>query len=148
MACWRLGGRLAAAAGVLLAVGCGGPAGTAGSPPPDSAQQSYSQLAPPRAVCGTSRTAVDVPVLIEVEKGSVSCPVALRVQAAYDAAIRAGKVRGNGGGAPVRVSGWTCQGLATTAILQTGEASHCGKDGTEIVAVLATQSPYASPAGP
>ena len=63
--------------------------------------------------CGTSRTAANVPVEIKVDHGQVSCSTALQVEAAYARAIAAGQAPGNGGGGPVKVSGWTCQGLAT-----------------------------------
>jgi len=132
--------RLAAAAFAVLVTGCGaaagphgGPAGTPGGSPP-------GQLPPPRATCGTTRTAANVPVIVEVEKGSASCPVAMRIQGDYTALVRAGKVPGNGGGAPVNVSGWTCQGEDTPTIVRTGEASNCRKGHTEIIAVLNLQS--------
>jgi hypothetical protein len=140
--------RAAAAGTLLVTAGCSASSSPPHSPPTVPAAPSYTQLAPPRARCGTTRTVVNVPITVEVEKGSVSCALAMRVQAAYAAAIRAGKIRGNGGGAPLSVDGWTCQSLNTTAILQTGEASHCGRDGTEIVAVLATQTGSASPGSP
>jgi hypothetical protein len=136
-------------AGVATAVviaaalaGCGGSSGpshpaAAGSVSPSA---SPSQLAPPRQTCGTSHTAVDVPVLIEVEQGTASCPLAMHIQSAYTGLVRSGKVPGNGGGAPVKVDGWTCQGTDTTTTVQTGEASECRKGTTEIVAVLKLQS--------
>lgn len=88
--------------------------------------------------CGTSRTAANVPVEIKVDRGQVSCSTALQVEAAYARAIAAGQAPGNGGGGPVKVSGWTCQGLATPELLKTGETSKCVKDGHEIVAILET----------
>ncbi len=86
--------------------------------------------------CGTSRTAASVPVEIEVDRGQVSCSVAMQVEASYARAIVAGLAPGNGGGGPVRVDGWTCQGLATPQLLKTGETSKCASDGREIVAIL------------
>jgi hypothetical protein len=77
-----------------------------------------------------------VPVIIEVEKGSVACSTAMRIQGDYTALVRAGRVPGTGGGAPVKVNGWTCQGESTPTIVQTGEASACRNGGTEIIAVL------------
>ena len=47
-----------------------------------------------------------------------------------------GQVPGNGGGAPVVVSGWTCQGYDTPEVLRTGNASQCHSGGTAILAVL------------
>ena len=44
---------------------------------------------------------------------------------------------GNGGGAPVVVSGWTCQGYDTPEVLRTGNASQCRSGGNAILAVLA-----------
>jgi hypothetical protein len=85
-----------------------------------------------------------VPVIVEVEKGTAACSLAMRIQRGYTALVRAGRVPGNGGGAPVQVNGWTCQGEDTPTIVQTGEASSCRKGGTEIIAVLNLQS---QPAG-
>ena len=141
------GSRLAAAAFAALAgcvTGCGSAAGAPGPPADASGGASASQLAPPRATCGTARTAANVPVIVEVEKGTAACSLAMRVQRGYTALVRAGRVPGNGGGAPVQVNGWTCQGEDTPTIVQTGEASSCRKGGTEIIAVLNLQS---QPAG-
>jgi hypothetical protein len=132
--------RLAAAGLALLIAGCGASPDPQGGPPHASAPPSATQLAPPRAICGTARTAVNVPVIIEVEKGAAACSLAMRIQDAYTAEVRAGRVRGTGGGAPVRVDGWTCQGEDTPTIVQTGEASQCHRGGTEIVAVLNLQA--------
>ena len=140
--------RLAAAALAALAAlaGLAGCGTAAGARPSANASGGLTagQLAPPRAICGTARTAANVPVIIEVEKGSAACPLAMRIQRGYTALVRAGKVPGNGGGAPVRVDGWTCKGEDTPVIVQTGEASSCRKGGTEIIAVLNLQG---EPAG-
>ncbi len=93
------------------------------------------------ATCGTTRTAADVPVIIKVIKGTVSCGVAMQVENEYAAKIRAGQVRGNGGGAPVAVSGWTCQGYPTPEVLSTGNASQCHTGSATIVAVLPVPTP-------
>ncbi len=90
--------------------------------------------------CGTSRTAANIPVEIEVYRGQVACPAALQVEASYAKAIVDGKAPGNGGGGPVTVDGWTCEGLATPQLLKTGETSKCAKDGHEIVAILKSPS--------
>jgi hypothetical protein len=95
----------------------------------------------PGASCGTTRTAANVPVIIKVTQGTVNCGTALRVENEYAAAIRAGQVRGNGGGAPVAVSGWTCQGYPTPEVLSTGNASRCRTSGSAIVAVLPVPTP-------
>jgi hypothetical protein len=88
--------------------------------------------------CGLSRTAANVPVEVEINHGQVSCAVAMTVEKSYAAAIVAGRAPGNGGGGPVAVNGWTCQGFATPELLKTGDASKCAKDGTEILEILKT----------
>ena len=140
-----VGAAAIAVAIAALATGCS----TSGGPPHPSSSPipAATQLAPPRAICGNSHTAVNVPVVLEVEKGSVACQVAMRIQASYTALVRSGKVPGNGGGAPVKVNGWICQGADTTTAVQNGEASKCTKGGTEIIAVLNLGSSSASPSG-
>jgi hypothetical protein len=96
--------------------------------------------------CGTTRTGVNVPVIIEIGKGQVTCGTALQVENSYATLIRNGDVRGNGGGAPVKVSGWTCQGFPTPEVLKTGQTSACHNRGAEVLAVL--PPPSARPAGP
>jgi hypothetical protein len=86
--------------------------------------------------CGAGRTAANVPVEIEVNRGQVSCAVALTVEKGYAAAIVAGHAPGNGGGGPITVSGWKCQGFATPEELKTGDVSQCVKDSVQIVAIL------------
>ena len=132
--------RLAVAGLALLIAGCGTSPGPPDAPPAASGPPPATQLPPPRATCGTTRTAVNVPVIIEIEEGTAACSLAMRIQDAYTAAVQAGRVRGNGGGAPVRVDGWTCQGLDTPQLLKTGETSKCAKAGREIVAILKTPS--------
>jgi hypothetical protein len=90
--------------------------------------------------CGTGKTAANVPVEIEVDRGQVSCPTAMKIEADYAKAIAEGLAPGNGGGGPVQVSGWTCQGLDTPQLLKTGETSKCVKDSHEIVAILKSPS--------
>jgi hypothetical protein len=99
--------------------------------------------------CGTAHTAVGVPVIIKVAKGNVGCATALGIENKYTAMIKAGDVRGNGGGAPVTVNGWTCQGYLTPEILQTGDASQCHTSTASILAVLpaTTPSPAATVSG-
>jgi len=60
----------------------------------------------------------------------------MTIEQDYVKAIRAGQAPGNGGGGPIRINGWTCQGFATPIVLKTGNASKCVKDGDEILAVL------------
>jgi hypothetical protein len=129
---WGRGTRvvgLAAGGAVLLAGGAGLLAGCS------------SSGAGVGATCGTTRTAADVPVVIKVTEGIVSCGTAMQVENEYAAKIRAGQVRGNGGGAPVAVSGWTCQGYPTTEVLSTGNASQCHTGSAAIVAVLPVPTP-------
>lgn len=93
---------------------------------------------PKPTACGTTKTAADVPIHIEVTSGHVSCATALSIEQKYAEAIRSGLAPGNGGGGPVKVNGWTCQGYATPVVLHTGKASKCVKDGAEILAILPT----------
>jgi hypothetical protein len=97
--------------------------------------------------CGVTKTAVHVPVTILVVKGTVSCAAVLRAEQAYAAKIRDGALEGNGGGAPVSVDGWTCQGYPTPEVRRTGDASECHTANAEVVAVLSLASAPASPPG-
>jgi hypothetical protein len=95
------------------------------------------------ATCGSTQTAAGVPVIIKVAKGSVNCKTAMQVENEYAAKIKAGQVAGNGGGAPVVVSGWTCQGYNTPEVLSTGNASQCHTGSATILAVLPVSTPTA-----
>jgi hypothetical protein len=86
--------------------------------------------------CGRTRTAANVPVTIKVVRGRTSCATALAVERSYAKAILAGKAPGNGGGGPVHVSGWTCQGYPTPKVLKTGDASQCVNGSRKILAIL------------
>jgi hypothetical protein len=86
--------------------------------------------------CGTTRTAANVPVDIQIARGEVSCATALAVERNYAKAILSGDVAGTGGGAPVHVQGWVCQGFTTPVVLKTGQASKCVDGGDEILAIL------------
>jgi len=121
---------LACTAGVLAGAGCS-PGG--------------SHAAGAGATCGTARTAADVPVVIKVTRGAVDCATALRVENQYAAKVRGGQVRGNGGGAPVTVDGWTCQGYPTPEVLSTGNASQCHTATATILAVLPVPTPSGTP---
>jgi hypothetical protein len=92
------------------------------------------------STCGTTRTGVNVPVVIKVAKGTVDCATAMHVEQSYAAMIKDNQVRGNGGGAPVTVDGWTCQGYPTPQVLRTGDASMCRSGSAEVVAVLELSS--------
>jgi hypothetical protein len=107
---------------VTLVTGCGSPA----SKPSSAATPKDTSAA--MTACGVTRTAANVPVDIQVARGQVSCSTAL--------AILSGKVLGTGGGAPVHVQGWTCQGFTTPVVLKTGQASKCVEGSTEILAIL------------
>ena len=124
---------LAALALALAAAGCGGGSGgkgQGGAAPSASASQKVL------STCGTTKTAVNVPVIIEVHRGKVDCDEAMTIERKYAAAIASGKEPGNGGGGPVMVDGWTCRGFATPEVLRTGNASKCDKGTAEILAVL------------
>ena len=88
-------------------------------------------------LCGQTRSAINVPVTIEVERGYVACGTALTIEREYAQAIDEGKAPGNGGGGPVPVDGWTCSGFPTPEVLKTGDASKCVRGSTEIMAILA-----------
>jgi hypothetical protein len=128
-ALWLAGSALLLAAGTGLLSGCSSAAASARGD---------------GATCGTTRTAANLPVVIKVAKGTVDCSTALQVENEYAAMIRDGEVRGNGGGAPVAVSGWTCQGYPTPEVLSTGDASQCHTGSAAIIAVLPVPSPPAT----
>jgi hypothetical protein len=90
--------------------------------------------------CGTVRTAAGVPVDVEVV-GRASCHDAMTVERDYSHALASGRVPGNGGGAPVTIHGWVCQGYDTPEVLATGRASACRKHGMRILAILPSPSP-------
>jgi hypothetical protein len=94
--------------------------------------------------CGITRTGANVPVIIKVSKGPVTCSAAMTAEANYTKIVESGKLTGNGGGAPAAVgNGWTCQGYPTPEVLKTGNASECHTSSTQILAVidLASASP-------
>lgn len=125
---------LAALALALAAAGCGGGGKGQGTAAAPSASASTKAL----PSCGTTKTAANVPVTIEVHRGKVDCQEAMSVERKYAAAIESGKEPGNGGGGPVKIDGWTCRGFATPVVLRTGNASKCEKGTLEILAVLPT----------
>jgi hypothetical protein len=116
---------------VTAAAGCGSPAAKSTGTAASSAGSATST-----ASCGTTKTAANVPVHIQVARGQVSCSTALAIERQYAKAILSGKVPGTGGGAPVHVQGWTCQGFATPVVLKTGQASKCVQGADEILAIL------------
>lgn len=96
------------------------------------------------ASCGTTRTGADVAVIIKVAKGDVSCSTAMSVEQDYATDIKKGDVRGTGGGAPIEIDGWSCEGYATPKVLSTGDASECHTGSSEILAVLASDATTSS----
>jgi hypothetical protein len=125
-----LGMTVLAALIALAAAGCGHSASAT------PAAKTATAPSHPATHCGTSRTVANVPVRIEVTRGKVTCAEAMTVEHAYTKAIAEGKAPGNGGGGPVEVSGWKCQGFPTPKVLATGWASSCVRGGTQILAVL------------
>jgi hypothetical protein len=121
-----------AAAAVLLAAGCGSSASAAGNSRPGSSSTAAANV----ESCGTTRTAANVPVYVQVQHGQASCATAMAVERAYAKAILAGRAPGNGGGGPVNIEGWTCRGFDTPTVLKTGQASKCVRHGVEILAIL------------
>ena len=115
---------------LTMAAGCGSPA----RKPNAAAKQSATPAG--ATSCGTTRTAANVPVDIQVAHGQGPCSTALAVERDYARAILSGKVPGTGGGAPVRVQGWVCQGFTTPVVLKTGQASKCVQGSSEILAIL------------
>jgi hypothetical protein len=122
-------GSITLAAALIAVGGCGSHA----TKPPSSAASPTGTVT---TACGTTRTAANVPVDIQIARGQVSCATAMAVERDYAKAILSGKVPGTGGGAPVQVQGWTCQGFATPVVLKTGQASKCVQGGSEILAIL------------
>jgi hypothetical protein len=128
---------------LALAAGCSGSSTAApASPSAASAQQVTGK------VCGTAYTAAHVPVRVEVPRGGIDCALALRVQADYTRKLAAGEAPGNGGGGPVPVDGWTCEGYPTPQVLRTGRASECHRGGVEFFAVLLAPGSPASSTSP
>jgi hypothetical protein len=131
-----LAGRAAMALIVtVLAAGCG-----ATGPPaaPGTARGRGPAGGSGGVSCGTTKTAANVPVQVQVRYGKVTCDAAMAIERDYARAIKDGSAPGNGGGGPVKIDGWTCQGFATPVVLRTGQASKCVLSGTEILAILPT----------
>jgi hypothetical protein len=124
-----LAGLVAAA---IAVAGCG----SAAPSPARSPSPTHARTAKAVKSCGTTKTAANVPVRIEVQHGPETCKAAMSVERHYAGAILAGRAPGNGGGGPVNVGGWTCQGFATPVVLRTGNASKCVKGTDEILAIL------------
>jgi hypothetical protein len=139
----------AVAASALAVLAAGAVAGCGATPGKPSTTAAGGGPGPtassvPATRCGTVRTAAGVPVDVDVV-GQASCQDAMMVEREYTHAFASGKVRGNGGGAPVRIHGWVCQGYDTPQVLATGRTSACRKQGMQILAVLILPSPSSSP---
>jgi hypothetical protein len=134
-------------AGGGLAAGCSAASGASSSPAPEAgaAVSGAPQPTPSGKACGNTRTGAGVPVIVKVTKGDVDCATAMRIENAYAALVKHGALQGNGGGAPLSVSGWTCQGYPTPQVLATGAASECHTASTELVAVLALPATSSTP---
>lgn len=144
-----MGGRSRAVAASVLAMLAAGAMAGCGAKPETQTTTAAGAPGPaassvPATRCGTARTAAGVPVDVDVV-GHASCQDALTVERAYTRALASGKVPGNGGGAPVTIHGWVCQGYDTPQVLATGRASACRKHGMQILAVLILPSPSPSP---
>jgi hypothetical protein len=109
-----------------------------------NASASADTALPPGHTCGMAYSAAHVPVIIRAQDG-VACSVALRIEARYSKKLSAGEAPGNGGGGPVPVEGWTCQGYPTPQVLRTGRASECHRDGLRFFAILPAPSGSAAP---
>jgi hypothetical protein len=126
---------LAALAASTVA-GCGGASGQQSA----AAASGRPAASVPAIHCGRARTAAGVPVDVEIV-GRASCHAAMAVEREYSRALASGRVPGNGGGAPVTIQGWICQGYDTPQVLATGRTSACHKHGSQILAVLPSISP-------
>ena len=140
--------------GAALAAGCSTASGASSAPSPgagaSASAAAAAQPTPSGKACGTAHTGVGVPVIIKVTKGNVDCATALQVENSYSAMVQQGARPGPGGGAPLPVNGWTCQGYPTPQVLATGAASECHTTSAELVAVLAMPASTSAPsaAGP
>jgi hypothetical protein len=134
-------------AGVIA--GCSAASGASSSPGPGPGAAVSAaptpQPTPSGKACGNTRTGAGVPVIVKVTKGNVDCATAMRVENSYAALVKHGALQGNGGGAPLSVSGWTCQGYPTPQVLATGAASECHTASAELVAVLALPATSSAP---
>jgi hypothetical protein len=135
----------AIAVSVLAALAVGMVAGCGAAPGKQSTTAARASTGSvPATRCGMVRTAAGVPVDVEIVGKEATCHAAMTVERDYSRALASGKVPGNGGGAPVTIKGWICQGFDTPEVLATGRASACRKHGSQILAVLPSPSPSPS----
>jgi len=123
----------------FLVSGCSSAASAGASASSSTVPSAYAT--PSGTACGTTRTLINTPVVIKVAKGSVTCTAALAVENDYTATLKrdvASKkpTEGNGGGAPVSIDGWTCQGYPTPEVLKNGVTSECHTANADVIAVL------------
>jgi len=123
----------------FLVSGCSSAASAGAAASPSTVPSAYAT--PSGTTCGTARTLINTPVVIKVSKGSVTCATALAVENDYTAQLKrdvASKhpTEGNGGGAPVTVDGWSCQGYPTPEVLKDGVTSECHTASADVIAVL------------
>ena len=135
----------AVAVSVLAALAAGAVAGCGGTPGKQSTTAAgggpgASATSAPAIRCGRAHTAAGVPVDVEIV-GHANCHLAVTVERDYSRALASGRVPGNGGGAPITILGWICQGYDTPQVLATGRASACHKNGSQILAILPSISP-------
>ena len=132
---------LISAAAALLGVTSGCSSAATGAAATGSATPVPSAYATPSGTdCGISRTVINTPVVIKVTKGTVACTTALAIENQYTGLLRQdikqNQRQGNGGGAPVAINGWTCQGYPTPQVLKNGVTSECHTTTADVVAVL------------
>jgi len=133
----------------VLIAGCSAASGASSAPAPGAGAAVSGALSPQPTpsgtACGHTRTGAGVPVIVKVTKGTVDCATAMRIENSYASLVKHGDLQGNGGGAPLSVSGWTCQGYPTPQVLATGAASECHTASAELVAVLALPATSSAP---
>ena len=131
-------GGIATGFAVALAAGC------SGSSQVTSVNAAASPTSGAGRDCGAARSAAHVPVIVQASRG-VDCSVALQIEERYSRKLDAGQAPGNGGGGPVPVDGWICEGYPTPQVLRTGRASECHKGDLRFYAVLPAPSTSATP---
>jgi hypothetical protein len=119
---------------LLLSLAAGCTSSTSGASPGPSSSRTTTTVK--LTACGIASTAAGVKVHVEIAKGHVPCGTALTIEQRYAKAIQSGQAPGNGGGGPVTIKGWICQGFATPIVDKTGDTSKCVRAGNEILEIL------------